>query len=759
LANTIKKHFFRFNRTFLLSLVLIPILLLGALLLTLNNKIRNTADDKKWSIPSTVYARPLALYSGAPVSQQDLKSELMLLGYQFVSKVTKPGQATFSHKRAEVYTFGFQFPDELAPARQISLRFSENSVSQLNSDDGVSLLRLTPVTIGGIYPAHNEDRLLVQLDEVPTTLVAMLVAVEDSQFYDHYGISLRGIARAAIANIKGGSFSQGASTLTQQLVKNYYLSPEKTLSRKVQEALMSVLLELHASKEQILEGYLNEIYLGQDGPRAIHGFGLASQYYFHKAIDQLSIEQQALLVTLVRGASYYNPWRHPERVLKRRNLVLDIAVREGQLDIETAALAKLQPLGLGGKTQTNRKRYPAYLDLVRRQLQHDYDPVDLASNGLAIFTHFDPLIQRSAESSLNKMVSKQKTAPQGNDLEGAVVVTRPNTGAVLAIVGGNNARYAGYNRAIDAQRQVGSLIKPAVYLTALTQHAQYNLATPISDDAYSMDLGTDIPWTPQNYDKQFHGEVLLYKALANSYNASTARLGNTLGLSNIITTIQQLGVQRDIAAVPALTLGATAMSPFEVAQIYQTLSADGFYTPLNAINTVLDAHGKLLNSYPLAIEQRFHPTDIYLLRHALQAATHEGTAKALQWLLPDLSVAGKTGTTNDLRDSWFAGFSGDMMSVVWLGKDDNSSTGLTGSSGALRVWADIFKQQSRLAIQNIPPTDIQIGWVDKDTGVGSQKSCTNAIALPFIKGTVPDIEVRCNSGVERVIDWFRDMLE
>lgn len=758
MANTIHKPFSLLNRKFLLALLLLAIALFAIWTIYLDATIRNTFDGKKWSVPATVYARPLELYASAPVSMADLKSELTLLNYQFVNKVVKPGQASFSRNSVTVYTFGFQFPDAIEPPLLVEIRFDGDTVSQLNSDDGVSIIRLKPVTIGGIYPAHNEDRLLVQLKEVPETLTAMLVAVEDNQFYDHYGISLRGIARAVIANIKGGSISQGASTLTQQLVKNYYLSSEKTLSRKAQEALMSLLLELHFSKQQILEGYINEIYLGQDGPRAIHGFGLASQYYFRTPLAQLSIEQQALLVTLVRGASYYNPWRNPQRVLTRRNLVLDIAVREGKLDSKLASVAKGKPLGLGTKAYTASKRYPAYLDLVRRQLQQDYDSKDLSSNGLSIFTHFDPLVQRSAEASLSKMVTKQQVTDPSADLQGAIVVSRPNTGAVLAIVGGSDARYAGFNRAIDAQRQVGSLIKPAVYLTAL-QSGDYNLATPISDAPYSLLLYNGEQWTPENYDKTYHGDVLLYKALANSYNVSTARLGNEIGLEKVITTINKLGGEQTISPLPSLTLGAVAMSPFEMAQIYQTLSADGFYTPLLAISAVVDPQGKTLSSYPLAIEQRFLPDDIYLLRHALQATTHEGTAKALQWLLPDFEVAGKTGTTNNLRDSWFAGFSGDMMSVVWLGKDDNSSTTLTGSSGALRVWADIFKQRSKLAIQNIPPQNIEISWVDKDTGVGSQKSCSNAIALPFLIGSAPDVQIKCNRGVEIVIDWFRDILQ
>ena len=744
-----------------LWLALLLILVAAGLAITvyLDMVIRSTFADKKWSVPSTVYARPLEIYQGAPLTLSDLKTELGMLGYQFVSQVNKPGQARLSTKKIKIFTTGFQFSDELEPPRKIELTLNNGMVSRLISDDNAALVRLQPVVIGGIYPSHNEDRLLVQLSEVPLTLQEMLVAVEDNKFYSHFGISPRSIGRALIANIKKGGIAQGASTLTQQLVKNYYLSSERTLSRKAQEALMSLLLELHFSKSAILEGYMNEIYLGQDGPRAIHGFGLASQYYFKKPLANLSLAQQALLVTLVRGASYYNPWRHPERALARRNLVLDIALREKRIAGDAAAFAKAQPLGIEEQAAAVSKRYPAYLDLVRRQLQRDYDVQELSSNGLSIFTYFDPLLQASAESSLSKTIRKHTSAGQGASLQGAVVVTRPNTGAVLAVVGGANARYAGFNRALDARRQVGSLIKPAVFLTALQQPEKYSLATLINDDQYSQILPNGDVWSPKNYDRKGHGDVLLYKALAHSYNQATARLGNTLGLQRILDTVQRLGVEQPIPALPAITLGAVGMLPIEVAQMYQTLSADGFYTPLLAISAVLEPGGKVLKRYPLAVAKRFDPTSIYLLRHALQAVTHEGTAKALQWLLPNFAVAGKTGTTNGLRDSWFAGFSGDLQAVVWLGRDDNASTGLTGSSGALRVWADIFAQRSRLPVQNLPPADITISWVDSDTGQGSQKSCTNAVVLPFVTGTEPKQEIHCSQGVEQVIDWFRDLVE
>ncbi|MEL0630163.1 penicillin-binding protein 1B [Psychromonas aquatilis] len=737
-----------------------PLLILIAIaigiLFYLDSIVNSTFKDKQWSVASTVYARPLEIYEGLPLSLTDLKKEMTLLGYDFVGDVKQPGQAFIGQNQATIFIPKFQFSDELAPAQKIKITLNNGIISTLESKDNKPLVRLQPLVIGGIYPSHNEDRLLVQLSDVPVSLQEMLVAVEDKDFYNHAGISLRGIGRAMIANIKKGELSQGASTLTQQLIKNYYLTPERTLIRKAQEALMAMLLELHASKADILEGYINEIYLGQDGPRAIHGFGLASQYYFKKSLNDLSLSQQALLVALVRGASYYNPWRNPERALKRRNLILDIAVQENYLDASQAEEAKKTPLGVGERNAGSNKRYPAYLDLVRRQLQNDYKAEDLSSDGLSIFTHFDPLIQETAESSLVKMMTKQKKSDANANLQGAVVISQPNTGAVTAIVGGSDTQYAGFNRAIDARRQIGSLMKPAVYLTALEQSDKYTLATKISDAAYQQKLANGKSWSPKNYDLKDHGDVLLYKALARSYNQATARLGNELGLENILSTIKRLGVDADIPALPAITLGAAELSPLEVAQMYQTISSGGFYTPLLAIRAVVDPNGEVLTSYPIDIEKRFSASSIYILRHALQAVTHEGSAKALQWLMPDFAVAGKTGTTNNLRDSWFAGFSDDMQAVVWLGRDDNKSTGLTGSSGALRVWADIFKARAQQPLQNIPPKNITINWVDSETGVGSQDECGNAIPLPFVKGSEPKQEISCTT-TDKVFDWFRNL--
>jgi penicillin-binding protein 1B len=742
--------------SFLVKLSLVLVVAGLAWIFYLDATVRYTFAGKKWTTPAFVYARPLELYQGLELSAVDFDTELKLLGYRFVTSARKSRQVSKYQGRYELMVPLTVLPGINEPARRVSIVINNGLVSSLSTSDRKALIRLEPVKIGGIYPAHNEDRLLVQLNDVPDTLEQMLIAVEDRGFYNHGGVSLISIARAAYVNLTKGKVEQGGSTLTQQLVKNYFLTNERTLSRKLKEAVMALLLEFHASKDEILEGYINEIYLGQDGPRAIHGFGLASQYYFGKPIDSLSLSQQAALIAVVRGPSYYNPWRHSERVLKRRDRVLDTALREGVITENTALRAKIEPLGLGAKAAPERRRYPAYLDLVRRQLHKDYEDDDLINAGLSVHTYLDPVVQIKAEKSLaNKLKALGEGDKKLESLEGAVVVSRPNTGNVIAIVGGKNVQYAGFNRALDARRQVGSLIKPAVYLTALQQHENFNLATLLDDSALTEAEGGG--WFPQNYDKQDHGDVMLFRAMANSYNQSTARLGLALGVDTIAETLANLGVDRDVPRVPSLSLGVAELSPLEVAQMYQTIAGEGFYTPLNAIDAVITPQGEVISRYPLKVEQRFHKSVIYLLRYAMETVTTSGTGQALKWLLPDFSVAGKTGTSSNLRDSWFAGFSGDMLSVVWIGNDSGTPTTLTGSSGALRVWAKLMADSSHLPIQNIPPLDIEFLWV-KDNQIIKPMTCANAIPLPFISKSAPARALNCavesNNFMDSIKRWL-----
>ena len=749
-----------FYRLFGLAVVL------GVLgLLAIDAVVYQKFTGKKWSLPSHVYSRPLELYQGLSLTRDQLRWELNSLGYQRVSAAKSPGQYSVSRSRVEVFSRGFEFWDEAEPASLMTLSFVGNQVSGLVNAKGeqLPLARLEPIIIGGIYPGHKEDRELVQLSQLPPMLPVALVTVEDQDFYQHYGVSFKGITRAFIANVKEQKLVQGGSTLTQQLVKNFYLNQERTLSRKLLEAVMSVLLEVHFSKDEILETYINEVYMGQSGDRAIHGFGMASSHYFRQPVKELSLHQAALLAGLVKGASYYNPWRNPDRALKRRNLVLDVMAREGVISEAEASTAKQKPLDVvpprpgGGRWQ-----YPAYLDLVKRQLRDDYDHNDLQTEGLRIFTNFDPQVQRKLESQVTKRIENLESGYgiETGKLQGASVIVRVGSGEVVAIAGDRQPAFSGFNRALDAKRPIGSTIKPAVYMTALEHPGTYTLATQIEDTPISVSTNTGDVWQPRNFGRESHGLIPLYEGLGQSYNQATARLGMDVGLPAVINTIERLGYSKTLPELPSLFLGAVEMSPLEVAQMYHTLATNGFYTPLRSISSVFTASNVPLKRYPFEAEQRFDPTVMHLINYGLQVVLREGTGKSAYKRLPqDLVLAGKTGTTNDQRDSWFAGFSGNYLSVVWMGRDDNGKTPLTGGTGALQLWTDIMSGLENRSVVFRQPDGIDYHWVETDTGLLSEKGCAGARYLPFIVGSEPTSKSQCSpASMDNVVDWLKDIL-
>ncbi|MGH8463809.1 MAG: transglycosylase domain-containing protein, partial [Pseudomonas sp.] len=388
---------------------------------------------------------------------------------------------------------------------------------------------LEPLMIGGIYPKNLEDRILIKIDQVPPYLLETLVAVEDRDFYSHFGVSPKSIARAVWVNTSSGAMRQGGSTLTQQLVKNFYLTNERSLSRKLTEAMMALLLELHYDKREILEAYLNEVFIGQDGQRAVHGFGLASQFFFSQPLSELKLHQVALLVGMVKGPSYYNPRRYPERATVRRNLVLDLLAEQGVATPEAVAAAKKMPLGVTKRGSLADSSFPGFLDLVKRQLRQDYRDEDLTEEGLRIFTSFDPILQMKSESAMAETFKRLAGRKGADEVEAAMVVTNPETGEVQALIGSRQAGFAGFNRAIDAVRPIGSLVKPAVYLTALEKPSKYTLTSWVQDEPFSVKGADGQVWRPQNYDRRSHGTIYLYQGLANSYNLSTAKLGLELG--------------------------------------------------------------------------------------------------------------------------------------------------------------------------------------------------------------------------------------
>lgn len=747
-----------------LKLGLVGLVILAGFAVYLDAVVQEKFSGKRWTVPAKVYARPLELFVGQKLAKDDFLRELDALGYRRESSVNGPGAVSVAGNNIELHSRGFQFYEGAEPSQKVRVRFSGDYVAGLSQADGSNLAvaRLEPLLIGGLYPAHQEDRILIKLDQVPAYLIDALVAVEDRDYFEHFGVSPKGIARALWINATSGRLVQGGSTLTQQLVKNFYLTNERTLLRKVTEAMMAVLLELHYDKREILEAYMNEVFLGQDGQRAVHGFGLASQYFFSQPVSELKLEQVALLVGMVKGPTYFNPRRNPERALARRNLVIDLLAEQGSITPEEAATAKQKPLGVTSRGSMADSSFPAFLDLVKRQLREDYREQDLTEEGLRIFTSFDPILQLKAEEALAETLKRLAGRKGVDEVQAGMVVTNPETGEVQALIGSRQPRFAGFNRALDAVRPIGSLIKPAIYLSALERPSQYTLTSWLEDEPFSIKGQDGQVWTPQNYDRKAHGTIYLYQGLAQSYNLSTAKLGLEIGVPNVLKTLERLGVERQWPAYPSMLLGAGALTPMEVAGMYQTLANGGFNTPLRGIRSVLTADGEPLGRYPFKIQQRFDPGAIYLVQNAMQRTMREGTGRSVYSQLPSsLNLAGKTGTSNDSRDSWFAGFSQDLLSVVWLGRDDNGPTPLTGATGALQVWTGFMRKADPLPLDMPMPDNVTQAWVDRQTGLGSASGCPNAVQMPYIRGSEPAPGSACGiqAPVESVMDWVRGWLE
>lgn len=755
----------------------------------LDSQVRARFEGARWSLPAKVYASPMELFEGQDLGAAELVSKLERKGYRRTSGIESSGTYRRRGGSVDVHTRPFIFWDGRQAARTLRVRFSGQAVQGLEPlDDGKdpALLRLDPRLIGSIYPAgKGEDRILVKLGEVPPMLPAGLIVVEDRNFLDHYGVSPKGILRAAWANLRAGDIVQGGSTLTQQLIKNFYLNNEQTLARKAKEALMAVLLDAHYGKEAILEAYLNEVYLGQDGGRAIHGFGLASYTYFDKPVAELQPHEIAMLIGMVKGPSYYDPRDHPERTRARRNLVLDIFEKADLLSREEANRARGESLGLTDSGSRETTEYPAFIDLVRQQLHGQYRDEALTTDGLRIFTTVDPDIQATTQQRATdglRELERSKGLAEGA-LQTAAVVTSVEGGRVLALVGGRDAEYAGFNRAIEAERPIGSLMKPVVYLSALDRPGQYNVLTPLDDTELAVELPTGKTWRPQNYSRESHGRsVPLHEALTHSYNVATARLALALDLPNVVSTLEALGYEGDPAPLPSLALGAVEMSPLEVAQIYNTLAAGGYYKPLRAIRAVTTREGEPLNRYSLQMREAYSEQSVYLLNWVLQRVTRHGTARSAYYTLPDsLQVAGKTGTTNDQRDSWFAGFGANRVAAVWVGRDNNKPTPFTGATGALQTWSAIMRDIGTRSYEPQPPRAVETIRLVLDRyakgapppeGMDSRvwEDCSKAIPIPFMAGHVPDDLQPCEQARSKHSDardsdedggsnWFKELFQ
>jgi penicillin-binding protein 1B len=736
-----RSRFFFFRVRVMLVLVAVFGVFVSIHMAKLNTQVRSQFEGKRWALPARVYANALELHPGKNVDAASFMRELQALGYRQVKDIEGPGEFQRRQDTFLVKTRSFDFWDGSEHSRDLRFQFNKDGkvsqITDMEKKQNLILHRLEPRLIGKIYPTHNEDRILVSLEQVPELLIKAVMAMEDRQFYEHHGISVRGIVRALVHNIFRGDGLQGGSTITQQLVKNLILSPERTLSRKINEAMMALIIEWHYDKNQILEAYLNEVYLGQNGPYAIHGMGSAAWFYFGRSVEDLKVPEIAMLVGLVRAASNYNPRRNPVAALNRRELVLNIMYQQGLIDKEIHEQALKSSLDISEETPASQNPYPAFLELVREQLKRDYREEDLRSEGLQIFTTLEPFMQYKAENAMLKQIRHLEKNSKARKLESALIVTSTETGEIMAMVGGRQTRYDGFNRALKAVRPIGSLVKPAVYLAALEDNQRFSLLSRLDDKPFTWkDKHSNRVWQPKNYDGKTRGSVPLIQALVFSYNLPTVHLGFEIGLPKVKEAIKRLGVERDFPAYPSMLLGGISLTPLEVTQMYQTLANSGFRMPVRAIREITAHNGEQLKRYGLSVDQHFDSAPVFVLNYAMQEVVRRGTGRrTAQDILPkDIVLAGKTGTSNDARDSWFAGFGQNLLAVAWLGRDDNRPIHLDGGNGGMRVWAEAMNALNVESLDSASPTRVKWRWVDANSWQYSERSGAG-VRMPFVTGT------------------------
>ena len=720
----------------------------------LDQIIARKFEGQKWYLPAQVFSRSMALYPGAAVSHHQLMAELKLLGYRKVANPRQVGEFSASSTKIDLWRRPFLHPEGNQPAQRVMIAFDSqgvSTVSRASDKRQLAVFHLEPVLLDRIIAGDGEDRLFVPTPEMPEAIVKSLILVEDRSFYEHHGINPFAILRAAFVNISAGRTVQGGSTLTQQLAKNFFLSSERSLTRKVREALMAIIIDYRYSKDEILEAYLNEVYMGQDKSRAIHGMGLASQFYFGRPIGELTLAQQAFLVAAIKGPSYYNPWRFPERAQERRDLVLRLLMDDGKLTTAQYKAAVESPLGLRSANRPVHQKLPSFFALVKQELGERYGDALLKQSGIKVYTTLDPIAQEAAELAVTqtfKQLDKNNKA-----LQVGMVVTDKFTGGIAAMVGDKVPGYEGYNRALEIRRPIGSLVKPFVYATALSQSEKYTLATPVADKPITLTNEQGKTWSPLNVDKQFSGEVPLMTAFKQSMNVPTVNVGIDVGVSSVVTTLAKAGWSENIPEYPSMLLGAVNGSPLMVAQTYQTIADNGRYRKLTSITAVLDT-----NNQPLAVEnqpqeQAISPAANFLVQYAMTQVVNSGTAAKLGRAFPYITLAGKTGTSNDSRDSWFAGFDERNVAAIWVGLDDNGKTSLYGSSGAMAVYQAFLNNRPPMSLRMTPASGVVQGYFERGTGIAKEAGCKNVVALPALRETYHPAE---NCG--EPLPWWKKIL-
>jgi penicillin-binding protein 1B len=723
---------------------LIAIALLTPMTVPFEALVRAHLDHDMFRAPTRFYASPWLIRPGIEISRSAMEEHLERIGYRRTrSSGVELGEYRLGSREWIIGRRAFRPFGKHDVGGVVSVRLSYGGrVSRIRDADGRSLpyLAIEPELIGSHYGREREDRLPVRLSEVPQHLIDAVLTIEDQRFYQHGGLDIKRIAGATVANVKAMRLVQGGSTISQQLAKNLYLSPRRTPLRKLREAALAVALESRYSKDGILEAYLNEVYLAQDGGVAIHGVGRAAEYFFGKDVTQLDIPEAALIAGIIRGPSLYSPFRNPKQAKKRRDLVLDLMLERELISERAHARATHSPLGLKERHRdSNHGRY--FVDWVAKRLERDHGD-GVFEDGFTVFTTLDMELQRVAEDAVRDGLTRlERDYPrlerEDRPLQAALVAVDPRSGAVLAMVGGRDYGASQFNRAVYGRRQPGSSFKPIVALTALSQHS-FTLASMLQDEPLSVETPAGM-WQPANYDDRFRGPLTMREALERSLNVPFARLGMAVGPERIVETARKLGIESHLNPVPSLALGSSEVTPLELTRAFGVLAAEGFRADLQANLAVVDGAGDIVQRMEVDGEQVYDPAEAYLVTSALRGAVERGTGRSLRTWGYRGPVAAKSGTTNDFRDAWFIGYTPSLAVGVWVGFDDARSIGLSGSRAALPIFARFmvgaFGRYGEDVEFNVP-RGLEIVEINRQTGLRAGPGCRGEPEV-FIRGTAP----------------------
>ncbi|MGW8301779.1 MAG: PBP1A family penicillin-binding protein [Desulfobacterales bacterium] len=736
----------------------------------LSVQVEKRFSARRWSIPSTVYSDTTLLYPGQRLNPSLFNQKLVNLGYRRVQHLpSRKGEIRIGPDALDIFLNDLKTPWAQRPGFLVQIGLSRDrigTISRMDNGETMPILELEPEEIMQFFGQERERRQLVSIEQVPEHLIQAVMAAEDHRFFQHYGVDWHGILRALITNLRHGSIRQGGSTLTQQLAKNYFLTPARTIPRKFKEVVLSVIIELKYDKREILEIYLNEIYLGQKGSVAVNGVGEASYFYFGKPVKNLTLSEAAVIAGLIKAPNHYSPYRDITRCRSRRDAVLQAMHRWEWITQATLQTALKQPITAVGFIVSDTKA-PYFIDYLAEQLNTLYRPQDLSSLGLSIYTTLDTQVQRAAEKALANGLTRlessnaglQREVPQ-DKLQGAIIVMQPKTGQILALVGGRNYSVSQFNRVTQARRQPGSAFKPIVYLSSLSQFTPTSL---LSNDPKSYPVNGEL-WEPQNFEPVTEYTVSLKDALKKSYNLATVDLAMQTGLERIVDMARRFHFSTPIKPYPSLALGAFEVIPIELARAYCVFAAEGVQPFPLSLKEVVDENGKILEHQYLNIERLITPAEAFVMTRMLQDVVKEGTARSLQWQGVSWPVAGKTGTTNDFRDAWFVGYTPDILALVWVGFDNGDPIKATGAAAALPIWADLMNAipQYRSETDFNMPAGVEKILICSVTGLQAVAGCPDPVEVYFLADHRPDgyCPLHDSGGIAgKIIKGVKDLID